>query len=158
MIIICVKLVNQLESCTHTPHIHTHSVPMCVLEIANNSTSVNPGKCGGSLFVWPQRRERRWLQKSFLMIRGLWAPKLTNTTGLWDFSSRNVWAWASLYIYECIPLHPGVTFTVEHERALRGLSWNTEVRSEALGVCVLCRRWDLLGAAAAPTDDINCRD
>lgn len=86
MIIICVKLVNQVESCTHTSHIHTQSV-MCFLEIANNSTSVHPGKCGGSLFVWPQQRERQWLQKNFLMTQGLWATKLTNTRELWDFSS-----------------------------------------------------------------------
>lgn len=86
MIRICVKLVNQVESCTHTSHIHTQGL-MCFLEIANNSTSVHPGKCGGSLFVWPQQRERQWLQKSFLMTQGLWATELTNTRELWDFSS-----------------------------------------------------------------------
>lgn len=163
MILICAKLVNQVESCPRKHHIHTRSVLMCFLEIANNSTFVHPGKCEGSLFVWPQQRERQWLQKSFLMTRGLWAPKLTNTTELWDFTSTLTAGMCvrvshSLYIYECILLYPGVTFTVEHERALRGLSWNTEVRSEALGVCVLCCWWDVLGAAAAPTDDINRRD
>lgn len=60
---------------------------MCFLDIANNSTFVHPGKCEGSLFVWPQQRQSQWLQKSFLMSQGLWAPKLTNTTELWDFTS-----------------------------------------------------------------------
>lgn len=82
MILIGAKLVNQVESCTRT-----QSVLMCFLDIANNSTFVHPGKCEGSLFVWPQQRESQWLQESFLMSQGLWAPKLTNTTELWDFTS-----------------------------------------------------------------------
>lgn len=51
----------------------------------------------------------------------------------------------SLYIYEYIPLDVGVTFTVEHERALRGLRENTEVTSEDLELAVLCCSEGLLG-------------
>lgn len=102
MILICVKLVNQVESCPRKHHIHTQNVLMCFLEIANNSTFVHPGKCEGSLFVWPQQRERQWLQKSFLMTLGLWAPELTNTTELRDFTSTltaGMCVRESLYLY-----------------------------------------------------------
>jgi len=125
MIIICAKLDNQDESCTSTHHIHTHNVLMCFLDIANNSTFVYPGKCEGSLFVWPQQRESQSLQKSFLMSQGLWAPKLTNTTELWDFTGTLT---AGMCVSVREPLF--IFMNVFHSIQEWHLQWNMKELSE----------------------------
>lgn len=155
MIIVCVKLVNQVESCTHTPHIHTQSILKCFLEIANNNTSVHPGKHGGSLFVWPRQRERQWLQKSYLMTLGLWAPKPTNTTELWDFSSTLT---SGMCACMSLPLYLWMYSALSRSDIYSG-TWKSSQRFELehRGQ-IRSHRWDLLGAAAAPTDDISHRD